>query len=131
MLRPEAPSLIPQPSWPIPLQHKADPPGFQATSAGSHLAETHRFRSGPLAEKVVPSLAVTDIAERLGNVPGQCGVELLLQGGVVGECGQEGLACSLVRGAVEQSLAGVGQRGDPSGGGQHSDQRTWAEVLRL
>ena len=58
------------------------------------------------------------LAQRLGQVPGQRGVELPLQDGVVGKSGQERLACRLVGGGVAKALAGVGQRGDPGGSGQ-------------
>ena len=51
-------------------------------------------------------------------MPGQGGVELPLQRGVVGQGGQQGLAGRLVGGGVVEALAGVGERGDPGGGGQ-------------
>ena len=54
----------------------------------------------------------------LGMYPAECGVELSLQRGVVGQRGEERLACRLVGGAVAEPLAGVGQRGDAGGGGQ-------------
>ena len=47
------------------------------------------------------------LAERLGQVPGQRGVELPLQGGVVGQGGQQGLAGRLVGGGV---VGGAGRR---------------------
>ncbi len=56
--------------------------------------------------------------DSLGQVPGEGGVESPLQDGVVGEGGQEGLACRLVGGGVAEASAGVGQRGDAGGGGQ-------------
>jgi hypothetical protein len=57
-------------------------------------------------------------AQRLGQMTGECGVEPPLQFGVVGQRGQQCLARRLVAGGVFQALAGIGQRGDPSGGGQ-------------
>ena len=47
------------------------------------------------------------LAQGLGQVPGQGGVELPLQGGVVGQGGQQRLACRLVGGAV---VGGAGRR---------------------
>ena len=58
------------------------------------------------------------LAERLGQVSSQRGVELSLEGGVVGQGGQQRLACRLVGGGVAQALAGVGEGGHPGGGGQ-------------
>ena len=61
-LRPEAPSLIPSALVVDPSLHcKADPAGFQATTAGATSPKRTHFGLAPrLAEKVVPSLTVTD-----------------------------------------------------------------------
>jgi hypothetical protein len=64
-------------------------------------------------------------------VPGQRGVELSLQDGVVGQCGQEGLAHRLVGGGVAEALAGVGQRGDPGRGGQQQRPKDLSRGLAL
>ena len=59
------------------------------------------------------------------------GVELPLQGGVVGHGGQERLACRLVGGDVVQTLAGIGQRRDPRGGGQQQRPEDLGRGLAL
>ena len=69
------------------------------------------------------------LAQRLGQVPGQGAVELPLGLGVVGQGGQQGLACRLVGGGVAEALAGVGQRGDPGGGGEQERQEQSGEAL--
>ena len=71
------------------------------------------------------------LAQRLGQVPGQGGVEPPLQGGVVGQGGQQGLAGRLVGGGVAEAPAGVGQRGDPGGGGQQQRPEDLGRGLAL
>jgi hypothetical protein len=70
MLRSEAPSWIPSALVAVtPLQHK--PTGNVSKPLGRHhFTETHGFRTGPrLAEKVVPSLTVTDRRKLNGKSP--------------------------------------------------------------
>jgi len=70
-------------------------------------------------------------AQRLGQMPGEGGVELTLQPGVVGEGGQQGLAGRLVGGRVSEPMAGVGERGDPGGGGQQERPEDGGRGLAL
>src|ERR1019366_6537591 len=69
-------------------------------------------------QRQVDGQALGVLAERLGQVPGERGVELSVQRGVIGQGGQQRLASRLVGGGVAEALAGVGQRGDAGGGGQ-------------
>ena len=71
------------------------------------------------------------LAERLGQVPGQRGVESPLQCGVVGERRQQRLARRLVGGGVAEPLAGVGERGDAGGGGQQQRPQDGGRGLPL
>ncbi len=64
-------------------------------------------------------------------MPGQGGVELPLQRGVVGQCGKQRLACGLVGGAVAEASTGVGQRGDPGRGGQEQGPEGLGRGLAL
>src|ERR1019366_1004477 len=69
-------------------------------------------------QRQVDGQALGVLAERLGQVPGERGVELSVQRGVIGQGGQQRLASRLVGGGVAEALAGVGQRSDAGGGGQ-------------
>jgi hypothetical protein len=71
------------------------------------------------------------LAEHFGEVPDQGRVELSLQGGVIGQRGQERLARRLIGGGVVEAPARVGQRGDPSGGGEQQRPEDLGRGLAL
>ena len=61
-------------------------------------------------------------AERLGQVPGQGGIDLSFQEVVVGQRLVERGRDHLLVGDTAKSLAGIGERGDACGGGEEDGQ---------
>ena len=67
----------------------------------------------------------------LGRCPASAALSCRCKRGVVGQGGQQRLACGLVGGGVAEALAGVGQRGDPGGGGQQERPEDLGRGLAL